>query len=178
VQGYLANKADLPSYPKYCVFGVCFPWISGCAGKRTCLPAGVWSGGRTRRSRARRVALPKVRNPAVPSAADLRQPCLWRRGCHGGLPFADKKGKILSYTGDMLAASYDPPELYGYVEMDGGGRLMCKLYRLHPPGPQGGAPVTLTFRKKYYDPQRDIHGYFWKALPQKEVGINGNRDPR
>jgi len=32
-----------------------------------------------------------------------------------------------------------------------------------------GAPVTLTFRKKYYDPQRDIHGYFWKALPQKEV---------
>jgi len=109
----------------------------------------------------------KVRNPAVPSAADLRQPCLWRRGCHGGLPFADKKGKILSYTGDMLAASYDPPELYGYVEMDGGGRLMCNFTDCTLQDLKVGAPVTLTFRKKYYDPQRDIHGYFWKALPRR-----------
>ena len=32
-----------------------------------------------------------------------------------------------------------------------------------------GLPVAFSFRKKYYDQKRDIHGYFWKAVPQKEV---------
>ena len=36
--------------------------------------------------------------------------------------FSDKKGRILSYTGDMLAASYDPPAIYGAVEFEGGGK--------------------------------------------------------
>lgn len=31
-----------------------------------------------------------------------------------------------------------------------------------------GMPVSLSFRLKYYDPKRDIHGYFWKAVPRKE----------
>jgi uncharacterized OB-fold protein len=83
--------------------------------------------------------------------------------------FADKKGRVLSYTGDMLAASYDPPELYGNVEFDGGGRLMCNFTDCTLEDLKVGAPVSFSFRKKYYDEKRDIHGYFWKAVPLKEV---------
>jgi uncharacterized OB-fold protein len=83
--------------------------------------------------------------------------------------FADKKGRVLSYTGDLLAASYDPPELYGSVEFDGGGRFMCNFTDCTLEDLKVGAPVSFSFRKKYYDEKRDIHGYFWKAVPLKEV---------
>jgi uncharacterized OB-fold protein len=83
--------------------------------------------------------------------------------------FADRKGRILSYTGDMLAASYDPPELYGYVEFEGGGRIMCNFTDCLLGDLKVGAFVSFSFRKKYYDEKRDIHGYFWKAVPGKEV---------
>ncbi|HEU65608.1 MAG TPA: short-chain dehydrogenase, partial [Chloroflexi bacterium] len=36
--------------------------------------------------------------------------------------FSDKKGVIFTYTGDNLAASVDPPSVYGLVDFDGGGR--------------------------------------------------------
>jgi uncharacterized OB-fold protein len=83
--------------------------------------------------------------------------------------FADRKGRILSFTGDMLAASYDPPELYGSVEFEGGGRIMCNFTDCLLADLKVGAPVSFSFRKKYYDEKRDIHGYFWKAIPLKEV---------
>ena len=31
-----------------------------------------------------------------------------------------------------------------------------------------GMPVELSFRRKYYDEIRGIHGYFWKAVPVVE----------
>jgi len=32
-----------------------------------------------------------------------------------------------------------------------------------------GKAVYFSFRKKYHDEKRDISGYFWKAVPVKEV---------
>ena len=83
--------------------------------------------------------------------------------------FADKMAKIFNYTGDMLAASFDPPAIHGQVDFDGGGRYWfdftdCTLDELNV-----GMPVEMSFRKRYYDDRRDIHGYFWKAVPIKEV---------
>ena len=83
--------------------------------------------------------------------------------------FADKKGKIMSYTGDMLASSYNPPAIYGAVKFDGGGKYYfdftdCTLEELST-----GMAVSLSFRRKYYDQRRGISGYFWKAVPVKEV---------
>jgi len=83
--------------------------------------------------------------------------------------FADKAGNIFNYTGDMLAASLNPPAMHGQVDFDGGGRYWfdftdCTLDELNV-----GMPVEMSFRKKYYDDRRDIHGYFWKAVPIKEV---------
>ncbi len=83
-------------------------------------------------------------------------------------PYADKKGKISSFTGDNLAASVDPPAIYGQVDFEGGGKFMfdftdCKLDEVATE-----MTVTMSFRRKYYDEKRDISGYFWKAVPAKE----------
>jgi uncharacterized OB-fold protein len=83
--------------------------------------------------------------------------------------FADKKGTIFNYTGDMLAASLDPPAIHGQVDFEGGGRYWfdftdCTLDEL-----KVGMPVEMSFRKRYQDSKRGIRGYFWKAAPIKEV---------
>jgi uncharacterized OB-fold protein len=79
--------------------------------------------------------------------------------------FSDKKGRVVSFTGDMLAVSYNPPAIYGAVTFDGGGKFYfdftdCALKDLST-----GTPVSLSFRRKYYDKKREISGYFWKAVP-------------
>jgi 3-hydroxy-3-methylglutaryl CoA synthase len=83
--------------------------------------------------------------------------------------FADKAGNIFNFTGDMLAASFDPPAIHGQIDFDGGGRYWfdftdCTLDKLSI-----GMRVEMSFRKRYYDDMRGIHGYFWKAVPIKEV---------
>ncbi|MBE9570586.1 MAG: hydroxymethylglutaryl-CoA synthase family protein [Proteobacteria bacterium] len=83
--------------------------------------------------------------------------------------FSDKTGRIISYTGDMLAESYNPPATYGSIEFDVGGRYMFDFTDCDLDSLSVGMPVSMSFRKKYYDEKRDIVGYFWKAIPQKEV---------
>jgi len=78
----------------------------------------------------------------------------------------------------MLAASYDPPELYGYVEMDGGGRLMCNFTDCTLQDLKVGAPVTLTFRQEILRPPAGHSRLFLEGLTPEGGGINGNRDPR
>ncbi len=84
-------------------------------------------------------------------------------------PFSHKIGRIVSYTGDNLAASLNPPAVYGRVEFEGGGKYMfdftdCKVEELTT-----DMPMFMSFRRKYYDEKRDISGYFWKAVPVKEA---------
>jgi hydroxymethylglutaryl-CoA synthase len=79
--------------------------------------------------------------------------------------FSRKKATIFSYTGDNLAFSYDPPQIYGIVDFEEGGRMMldftdCSLGEL-----QVGMEVELSFRRKYHDRHRGVHTYFWKAVP-------------
>ena len=82
--------------------------------------------------------------------------------------FSNKTGRIVSFTGDMLAASLNPPTAYGAIEFDGGGKSLfeftdCDLSDLAP-----GLAVSMSFRRKYKDEKRGVSGYFWKAIPIKE----------
>ncbi len=84
-------------------------------------------------------------------------------------PFADRKAKIVSFTGDMLAVTQEPPAIYGMIEFEGGGRFIadftdCKLEEL-----KVGRPLRMVFRKKYYDKERGFTGYFWKATPAERA---------
>lgn len=83
--------------------------------------------------------------------------------------FSNKKGIILSYTADMLAVSLNPPAIYGAIEFDGGGKFYFDFTDCSIQDLKIGMPVSFTFRRKYYDKLRGISGYFWKAVPVKEV---------
>jgi len=170
VQGYLAKRAELNSYPKYVVFRGMVPVDIGLRGETDFLTR--WS--LVYRHRKAVLGLigsrcKKCGTPQFPPQRVCVNPACGAMDEMEDYGFADKKGRVLSYTGDLLAASYDPPELYGYVEFDGGGRFMCNFTDCTLEDLKVGAPVSFSFRKKYYDEKRDIHGYFWKAVPLKEV---------
>ena len=82
--------------------------------------------------------------------------------------FSDKKGRLFTYTGDMLAFSPDPPAVYGFIDFDGGGRNVFDLTDCDLDSLKVGMPVEMSFRRKYVDEYRGIHGYFWKGIPIRE----------
>lgn len=84
-----------------------------------------------------------------------------------------KKGKIFSFTSDMLAASINPPAIYGNINFENGGRCMMDFTDCVLDDLKVGMDVRFTFRIKYYDSKRDSTFYFWKAVPVKEVPVNG-----
>jgi len=79
--------------------------------------------------------------------------------------FADQPATIMSYTGDMLAVSEDPPAIYGMVQFDGGGRIMADFTDCEMGDLKVGLPVKMVFRIHSTDPERGFTGYFWKAIP-------------
>ncbi|MCP4701134.1 MAG: short-chain dehydrogenase, partial [Gammaproteobacteria bacterium] len=111
----------------------------------------------------------KCGTPQIPAQDICVNPDCGAVGTLEPYPFSDKIGKVVSYTGDNLAASLDPPAVYGRVEFEGGGKYGfdftdCKVEELTT-----DMPMFMSFRRKYYDEKRDISGYFWKAVPVKEA---------
>ncbi len=72
---------------------------------------------------------------------------------------------VKTYTGDMLAVSVDPPNIYGMVQFEGGGRFMSDFTDCELDQVRVGQPVMMSFRKRYTDAERGFTGYFWKAVP-------------
>lgn len=166
----LANRAELDVYEKYLVWRDILPAERGMRSEEDLWTrwsllwrkrrevTGLWG------SRCRACGTPQYppqricANPEC-QAVDKMEDYL----------FSNKQGRIVSYTGDMLAASANPPAIYGAVEFDGGGKFYfdftdCKLEELALE-----MPVKMSFRRKYYDRIREISGYFWKAVPVKEA---------
>lgn len=84
-----------------------------------------------------------------------------------------KGGKIFSFTSDMLAATTNPPAIYGNIDFNGGGRFMMDFTDCTLDDLEVGKPVNFSFRIKYIDTRRDIRHYFWKAVPAGEVSASG-----
>jgi len=80
--------------------------------------------------------------------------------------FADKKGKVASFSHDYLALSQDPPNTLTIVDFEGGGRGEFEMTDRDPEECQVGMNVEMTFREIFYD--RGIHNYFWKCKPQRD----------
>jgi uncharacterized OB-fold protein len=74
---------------------------------------------------------------------------------------------MFTYTGDSLAPSPNPPAIYGVVAFDGGGRYTFDLTDCDLNSLEVGTPVEMSFRRKYRDALRGVHGYFWKATPPR-----------
>ncbi|MBW1815841.1 MAG: 3-hydroxy-3-methylglutaryl CoA synthase [Deltaproteobacteria bacterium] len=170
VSGSLANRAELDNYTKYLVWRDTLPadmglraeedlwtrWSAVWRSRKMVL--GLWG---SKCQNCGTAQLPPQRICVNPECGHVDEMDPYR--------FSDKIGHINSYTGDMLAASYDPPAIYGAVTFEGGGKYYFDFTDCDLEGLATGMPVAMSFRKKYYDPKRDIAGYFWKAVPIEEV---------
>jgi 3-hydroxy-3-methylglutaryl CoA synthase len=169
VSGSLANRAELDNYTKYLVWRDNLPadaglrseedmwtrWSQFWRKRREIL--GLWG---TRCKKCGTVQYPTQRvcvNPDCNAAGEMEP-----------YRFSDKKGKIVSYTGDNLAASLNPPAIYGQVVFEEGGKYMFDFTDCDLESLSTGMGVEMSFRRKYRDQKRDIAGYFWKAVPIKE----------
>ena len=170
ITGSLANKAALDNYTKYLVWRDILPASFGMRAEED-----LW----TRWSsmwRVRKAVLGywgtkcrKCGTEQIPPQKICVNPNCQTIGEMDDVPFSAKIGHIASYTGDMLAASYNPPAIYGHVEYEGGGKNLVDMTDCNLNDLATGMAVSMSFRRKYYDKIRDIAGYFWKAVPLKEV---------
>lgn len=84
--------------------------------------------------------------------------------------FADKPSKIVTFTADNLAASLDPPAIYGMIQFEGGGRILTEFTDCSLDDIEVGVSMKMTFRKTYHDDKRGFTGYFWKATLDNTAG--------
>jgi 3-hydroxy-3-methylglutaryl CoA synthase len=169
VSRWLARRAELDNYQKYLVWRGIAPGETGVRGEtdketrwslvwrehRALL--GLW-GSKCRKCGTQQFPPQRICVNPECGALDEMDPVY----------LADKGGKIFTYTGDMLAASINPPAIYGNVEFNGGGRMVMDFTDCVVDDLAVGKPVEFSFRIKFYDPKRDITNYFWKAVPVAE----------
>jgi 3-hydroxy-3-methylglutaryl CoA synthase len=80
-------------------------------------------------------------------------------------PLAEARAKIQSWTADNLTYSPDPPQHFGMIVFEDGGRLMADITDVAEGEIDVGMPVRMMFRVKDYDERRGFRRYFWKAVP-------------
>ncbi|MGB9826162.1 MAG: OB-fold domain-containing protein, partial [Desulfofundulus sp.] len=172
VRGHIAGGNELDSYEKYAVFKNLLPLEMGMRGEEIAFTQ-LSTLFRERRSvlglvgvRCRKCGTPQFPaqrvcvNPEC-GAVDQMEP----------YRFSDRKGHLFTYTVDRLAASLNPPAIYGIVDFEGGGRYMFDLTDCEQDELKVGMPVRMSFRRKYSDEARGIYGYFWKAVPLRERSV-------
>lgn len=165
----LACRADLESYNKYLVWKGLVPAETGLRAEEDQVTRWslVWRNHKavlgmqgTLCSKCGTQQFPPQRVCVNPNcgAIDQMEPVY----------LSGKGGKIVSYTSDMLAASVNPPAIYGNVDFNGGGRGMLDFTDCALEDIKVGQAVRFSFRIKYYDAKRDTTFYFWKAVPEAE----------
>lgn len=88
--------------------------------------------------------------------------------------FADQPASIISWSGDHLVFTLDPPLHYGMVGFAEGGRILVEFADCEPEEIGTGAPVKMAFRVKDYDSLRGFRRYFWKAVPDRALSKEEN----
>jgi len=167
---HLENRAELDEYAKYLSWRHIVPVDMGLRGEED-----IWArwslDWRSRKTILGMVGskCTKCNTPQLPPQRICANPKCNEKDHMEDYVFADKKGKIFSYTGDNLAASMNPPQIYGNIDFDGGGRYMMNFTDCDLESIYVGMPVYFSFRVVYYDEKRDVTRYFWKAVPEKEV---------
>lgn len=80
-------------------------------------------------------------------------------------PFAETPAKIQSWTADNLTYAVDPPQHFGMITFEEGGRLMADFTDVDVGEVNVGDTMRMVFRIKTQDGQRGFNKYFWKAAP-------------
>ena len=176
VGGCLADKRKMPNYQKYLKFRDLLPVEMGIraeADKQTAMTA-LW--------RNRKMVTGLVGNqcgkcdtPQWPPASICVNPDCGDMNAKQDYEFAERTAKILTWTSDLLAVSWEPPCCYGIIDFDGGGRMIVDLTDCEQKDIKVGLPVRMSFRHRLFDKDRGFHGYFWKAVPIKETAKEGGK---
>ncbi len=170
IKGSLANKKELMEYPKFLKFRDLIETEMGIraeANRQTALTILYrkrkfllgFLGGECQKCGTRQI--PSMDICVNPDCGSIKSQV--------PVEFADTPAVIKTYTGDMLSVSVDPPNIYGMVQFEGGGRILADFSDCELGDVKVGKPVKMAFRKRLYDENRGFHGYFWKAIPQAEA---------
>ncbi len=171
VTGSLAAREEEANYLKFLTFNGLIEWDKGMRAEKdnkTALTTLYRNedmilglvGGRCRETGV--VQFPRTRISVAPNnpAVDTQEP----------YRFAERRASILSYSADYLTFSMAPPNHYGMVVFEGGGRIMMDITDVAPGDVETGLPVRMVFRIKEVDEKRGFVRYFWKAAPDRAVG--------
>lgn len=166
VSGWLANRKEETSYMKYLVFNRLVQWDKGMRAEKdnkTALTTLYRNndailglvGGKC--SVTGTVQYPRTRMSVAPNSpeVDTQEP----------YKFAERAGKILTYSADFLTYSMNPPNHYGQIDFEGGGRIFMDISDVEQGEVDSGTPVRMAFRIKEWDERRGFTRYFWKAIP-------------
>ncbi len=167
IKKHLASRKELANYERYLSFRDVIPMEAGFRGEV----------GPTRLSlawRERRVILAlggcKCKHCGTPQYPYQRvcvNPKCGKIDEMEYYRFSDKKAKLFCYTSDVLAYSVSPPEMYGVLDFEGGGRYAFNITDCGMESLAVDMLLEMSFRRKYMDNVRGIHGYFWKAVPPR-----------
>jgi 3-hydroxy-3-methylglutaryl CoA synthase len=166
VKRYLESKRELPSYEKYLAFRDIISPEGGIRAEDVPFTALslIW---RDRKeilglcgSRCKRCGTPQFPAQRVcvnPDCGAIDEMEPYR--------FSHRKGRVFSFTGDLLAFTPLPPAIYALIDFDGGGRFWFDVTDCNLEEMAIDMPVEMSLRRRYVDKQRGIVSYFWKAVP-------------
>lgn len=166
VSGWIKNRVEETNYMKYLVFNRLVEWDKGMRAEKdnkTALTTLYRNndailglvGGKC--SVTGTVQYPRTRMSVAPNSpeVDTQEP----------YKFAERAGKVLTYSADFLTYSMNPPNHYGQIDFEGGGRIFMDIADVSQGEVDSGTPVRMAFRIKEWDERRGFTRYFWKAVP-------------
>ncbi|MFT4254238.1 MAG: 3-oxoacyl-[acyl-carrier-protein] synthase III C-terminal domain-containing protein [Caulobacter sp.] len=172
VIGSLADRQEETNYLKFLVFNDLVEWDRGMRAEKdnkTALTTLYRNrdqilglvGGRCRETGV--AQFPRTRISVAPNnpAVDTQEP----------YRFAERRAQVLSYSADYLTFSMSPPNHYGMIVFEGGGRIMLDITDVAPGEVETGLPVKMVFRIKDRDEKRGFTRYFWKAAPDRTAMV-------
>jgi 3-hydroxy-3-methylglutaryl CoA synthase len=82
---------------------------------------------------------------------------------------AERQATVLSWSAEYLSYYPSPPQFYGQVDFEGGGRLLMEFTDLTHGEVDTGTRMDMVFRVKDLDEKRGFVRYFWKATPARDI---------
>jgi 3-hydroxy-3-methylglutaryl CoA synthase len=88
---------------------------------------------------------------------------------------AERQGRVLSWSAEYLSWHMSPPNQYGQVDFDGGGRILLEFTDVERGDVSTGCEVEMVFRIKDVDEKRGFNRYFWKATPVRRGNTHADQ---
>jgi uncharacterized OB-fold protein len=173
VGGSLACRVEETNYLKFLFFNGLVEWDKGMRAEKDAKTALTTLyrnndailglvGGRCRESGV--VQFPRSRISVAPDRFAVDTQERYR--------FAERRARVLSWSADFLSFSMSPPNHYGMIDFEGGGRIYMDITDVAPGEVDTGLPVRMTFRLKEIDERRGFRRYFWKATPDRAAAAS------